>query len=74
MYIGVIVGILIAIWINGDSKKRGMNPILWTILGFLFGLIGAVIYLIARKPIVQETVDTDSFGKPEKDENNEKWV
>lgn len=41
-----IVNILIAIYLVVDSKKRGKSPILWGILGFLFGLIALSIYLI----------------------------
>jgi hypothetical protein len=29
-----------------DSKKHGKNPILWGILGFIFGAIALGIYLI----------------------------
>lgn len=40
----------IALWIWRDARERG-NPsaALWAILGFLFNILGLVIYLIARK-------------------------
>ncbi|HWJ78194.1 MAG TPA: hypothetical protein VNR61_08945 [Niallia sp.] len=41
-----IVNILIAIYLVVDSKKHGKSPILWGIMGFIFGLIALSIYLI----------------------------
>lgn len=48
----VILGISIAIalWIWRDAKERNIaSAPLWAILGFLFNVLGLVIYLIARK-------------------------
>lgn len=40
------VNILITIYLIIDSKKAGKNPVLWGIMGFLFGIITLSIYLI----------------------------
>lgn len=44
------ISIAIALWIYRDAKERGITSApLWAILGFLFNILGLVIYLIARK-------------------------
>jgi hypothetical protein len=44
------ISIAIALWIYRDAKTRGITSApLWAILGFLFNILGLVIYLIARK-------------------------
>lgn len=49
--VGLIVGVFTTIFIVNDVKKRGMSQG-WAVLGFFLGLIGLVIYLIARKPVL----------------------
>lgn len=44
----LIVGLLCAGYIFNDSKKRGMSGA-WALLGFLIGIFGVIIYIIARK-------------------------
>lgn len=44
------ISIAIALWIYRDAKERGITSApLWVIIGFLFNILGLVIYLIARK-------------------------
>ncbi|TLS35585.1 hypothetical protein [Pseudalkalibacillus caeni] len=43
---GLILNIIIAIYLFVDAKKRDRSPILWGILGLLFGLLPLGIYLI----------------------------
>lgn len=44
------ISIAIALWIYRDAKERNIaSAALWAILGFLFNLLGLIIYLIARK-------------------------
>lgn len=44
------ISIAIALWIWRDAKERNIaSAALWAILGFLFNVLGLVIYLIARK-------------------------
>ncbi|MFN2442593.1 MAG: hypothetical protein ABR517_07910 [Thermoanaerobaculia bacterium] len=46
----LVLSIGIALWIFRDAKERGIqSPPLWAVLGFLFNVLGLVIYLIARK-------------------------
>jgi ABC-type molybdate transport system permease subunit len=45
-YSGLIIGIVIAIFLAMDAPKHNKRPVLWAILGFLFGPIGLGIYLI----------------------------
>ena len=43
------ISIAIALWVYRDAKSRGITSApLWAILGFLFNILGLVIYLIAR--------------------------
>lgn len=53
--IGLIIGIVCGIFIIGDVKKRNMSAS-WSLLGFLFGLIGLLIYIFARKPIAEQVI------------------
>ncbi|MER2058595.1 MAG: hypothetical protein ABTA16_07210 [Niallia sp.] len=41
-----VINILITIYLVVDSKKTGKNPVLWGIMGFLFGIITLSIYWI----------------------------
>ncbi|HQM48342.1 MAG TPA: PLDc N-terminal domain-containing protein [Candidatus Hydrogenedentes bacterium] len=46
---GVVINILILVWVARDAKARGMDgAVLWMLLVFFTGLIGLVIYLLAR--------------------------
>jgi hypothetical protein len=45
-YSGFIINILITIFLAMDAKKHSKSPVLWGILGFLFGPIALGIYLI----------------------------
>ena len=50
MIVAVIaLHIAILVWVARDAKSRGMdNAVLWMILVLLTGLIGLVVYLLAR--------------------------
>jgi NADH:ubiquinone oxidoreductase subunit 6 (subunit J) len=50
----VIFQIYICVWVYRDAKKRNMDEILWLIIVLIFGLLGLIIYLIIRNPIVPE--------------------
>ena len=45
-FFGLTLNIIITIYLVIDSKKHGKNPVLWGILGFVFGAIALGIYLI----------------------------
>jgi hypothetical protein len=45
-FLGLALNIIITIYLVIDSKKHGKSPILWGILGFVFGAIALGIYLI----------------------------
>jgi hypothetical protein len=45
-FFGLALNIIITIYLVIDSKKHGKSPILWGILGFVFGAIALGIYLI----------------------------
>ena len=47
--LGIVVSILVLFFILNDTKKRGMSQG-WAFIAIV-GVIGLVIYLIARKPI-----------------------
>ena len=60
--IAFIVTIACGLFIIGDAKKRNMSAG-WSVLGFLFGFIGLLIYIIARKPILnQEVANTNTYS------------
>jgi hypothetical protein len=56
--IGLLVGVVMAIWalclgyVNADARRRGMPPILWTLIAALIpNLLGFLLYFAIRKPI-----------------------
>jgi hypothetical protein len=56
--LGLLAGVVIAIWIlglgyvNADARRRGMPPILWTlIVAFIPNLLGFLLYFALRRPI-----------------------
>lgn len=61
----LVISIGIALWIYRDAKERGVQaPALWAILGFIFNVLGLVIYLIARKNMSQPGGGTPPAGPP----------
>ncbi|MCJ7570346.1 MAG: zinc ribbon domain-containing protein [Candidatus Thermoplasmatota archaeon] len=44
----LIISILIAIWINKDAKERGKNSTTWAIIGFVFSILGLIIWILVR--------------------------
>lgn len=45
--------VLLAGYVYGDSRQRGMPPVLWTLLVLLVpNLIGFVLYFLLRKPLM----------------------
>jgi hypothetical protein len=57
-FLAVLAGTVIAIWIlgvgyvNADARRRGMPPILWTlIVVFIPNLLGFLLYFALRRPI-----------------------
>jgi hypothetical protein len=55
-FIGVFIGLLAAILVGQDAKKRGMNPVGWGIFVFLILIIGLPAYFIARKPKLENQI------------------
>jgi zinc-ribbon domain/Phospholipase_D-nuclease N-terminal len=55
---GLLAGVVIAIWIlclgyvHADARRRGMPPILWTLIAaFIPNLLGFLLYFALRRPI-----------------------
>src|SRR5271154_3751922 len=55
---GLLTGVVIAIWIlglgyiNADARRRGMPPILWSLIAaFIPNLLGFLLYFALRRPI-----------------------
>ena len=43
-----IVGLLLAIWVYKDAKKRDMNAAVWLLIILLTNCVGCIIYLVVR--------------------------
>ncbi len=43
-----IIGLLLAIWVYKDAKKRDMNAAVWLLIVLVTGCIGCIIYLVVR--------------------------
>jgi hypothetical protein len=49
-----LVGFVLVVWVATDAARRRRNWILWTVPVLLFGLIGLIPWLLARRrtPVV----------------------
>jgi hypothetical protein len=52
--IGIGIKVFIIIFIVSDARKRGMDPTLYVILEVFLGLIGLIVYLCSREPLLTE--------------------
>jgi len=43
-----VTGLLIAIWVYKDAKKRDMNAAVWLLIVLLTNCVGCIIYLVVR--------------------------
>jgi hypothetical protein len=43
-----VIGILIAVWVYKDAKKRDMNAAVWLLIVLVTGCCGCIIYLVVR--------------------------
>lgn len=45
----IVVTILLLVWVYKDAKSRGMDsPVLWLLVVAVLGVIGLIVYLLAR--------------------------
>lgn len=49
LFVLAVLSVIIGFYVYKDSKKRRMNPLLWTVIGALLNIPGLIAYLIARK-------------------------
>lgn len=46
--------LLLIVYVNRDSKRRGMSPTLWTLVAILVpNLLGILLYFVLRQPLVR---------------------
>ncbi|MCK9597666.1 MAG: PLDc N-terminal domain-containing protein [Sphaerochaeta sp.] len=45
---GLALNVALLLWVAQDARKRGASGCGWLIVVFLFGLLGWLVYLIAR--------------------------
>ncbi len=43
-----VIGIVLAVWVYKDAKKRDMNAAVWLLIVLVTGCIGCIIYLVVR--------------------------
>ncbi|MCK5636855.1 MAG: zinc ribbon domain-containing protein [Thermoplasmatales archaeon] len=51
IFLPLIIGILIAIWVYKDAEKRGSSGVMWLIIVILLNIVGLIIWLVVRPPI-----------------------
>lgn len=61
LLVSLVIGIALAFWVYNDAKSRGDNAVLWVIVVVIFGLLGFVVYLLARTK--GDLVDCPKCGK-----------
>jgi len=52
--IGIALKVLIIVFIITDARKRGMDPTLYVLIEIFVGIIGLIVYLCVREPLVSE--------------------
>src|SRR5262245_48859509 len=52
--IGLAVKVAIIWFIITDARKRGMDPTVWVLIEIFVGIIGLIIYLCVREPLLSE--------------------
>lgn len=51
--VGAAAYVLLIGYVNRDSKRRGMSPLLWTLVAILVpNLLGILLYFVLRQPLV----------------------
>jgi predicted RNA-binding Zn-ribbon protein involved in translation (DUF1610 family) len=46
-------GVLLLGYINADARRRGMRPLMWTLLAiFIINGIGVILYFVLRDPLM----------------------
>ncbi len=56
---GTVLGflVLMAGYVSRDARRRGMNPVLWPLVGFFISNgIGFIIYFLVRRPLLAPCV------------------
>ena len=49
----LLIYVLLVSYVYGDSKRRGMRPVLWTLVAlFVPNAIGIIAYFIVREPVL----------------------
>jgi len=54
LLVGIVLGsfLLFIGYINRDAKRRGMSPVLWTIVAVLIpNALGIILYFVLRQPL-----------------------
>jgi RNA polymerase subunit RPABC4/transcription elongation factor Spt4 len=67
-FMGLLVGAVVACYllligyITADARRRGMSPVLWTLVAILVpNALGMILYFILRQPIRSACPECGSF-------------
>ena len=58
--VGVILFVLyikLLIWVYQDAQKSNMDELIWLLIVVVTGLIGLIIYLSVRDPLIAEKTE-----------------
>ncbi|HEX3151717.1 MAG TPA: hypothetical protein VHR66_26835, partial [Gemmataceae bacterium] len=50
----IVVKVVIILFIISDSRKRGMDPTMYVVLEIFTMVIGLIVYLCSREPLLSE--------------------
>ena len=71
---GLAASFLLALIVGRDAAKRNHAPILWFLLVWITGLVGALIYLVVRNPKYKRTPSPDPpSSQSTKNSANSQW-
>ena len=52
--LAIIGQIILCVWVYRNAQKRGMEPSIWLLIVLIASIIGLIIYIIVREPLLSE--------------------
>jgi len=52
--LAIIGQIILCVWVYRNDQKRGMEASIWLLIVLIANIIGLIIYIIVREPLLSE--------------------
>jgi hypothetical protein len=50
----LVIRVIVCYWIYNDARRHSIDHTIWTILGFILGLIGLIVYFVFREDVYKK--------------------